>query len=315
MEETEYKCNICNKFYKNNKSLWKHKYVYHKPQVIEVFSQNTVSISATNQSTNIEASYKCKYCPKIYKHLQSRWKHEIICKKIYDENQLRIEKEFNEKVKNELNEKIEKEKAKSEKEKAEMKAEMEKLRKLIDKANKKIYNKTNNINNGVINNIQINAVGSENIIKKLTNKEKIDLITSPMFKEKPVVNLVKKVYNEEKFEEDRNTILNNLRSKSCLTFNDDTRQFDAINKNNHLDNIINCRKDDIKKLFDQMETKLKPLHKKIYEEYMENIDNEETMKIHKEEIMYILYNCKTFMNDLKNKLEEMIEEVSDEIIL
>ena len=26
-----------------------------------------------------------------------------------------------------------------------------------------------------------------------------------MFKEKPVVNLVKKVYNEEKFEEDRNS--------------------------------------------------------------------------------------------------------------
>ena len=300
-------CSYCKKSYSSYQSRCNHIRKYHKP------TKSPKNNPVYNPPIIIEEDndYKCRKCDKSFGFIQNRWRHEKICK-VIKVNEIELmkakfqaEKEKDEKEKAEINEKLEKDKA-------EMKAEMEKLRKLIDKANKKIINKTNNINHGIINNIQINAVGSENIIKKLTNKEKIDLITSPMFKEKPVVNLVKKVYNEEKFEEDRNTILNNLRSKSCLTFNDDTRQFDAINKNNHLDNIINCRKDDIKKLFDQMETKLKPLHKKIYEEYMENIDNEETMKIHKEEIMYILYNCKTFMNDLKNKLEELIEEVSDE---
>ena len=35
-EKKDYICEKCNKNYKNYKSLWKHKYVYHKPDNIQI---------------------------------------------------------------------------------------------------------------------------------------------------------------------------------------------------------------------------------------------------------------------------------------
>ena len=205
MEETEYKCNICNKFYKNNKSLWKHKYVYHKPTK----SPNNNPVYNPPIIIEEDNDYKCRKCDKSFGFIQNRWRHEKICK-VIKVNEIELmkakfqaEKEKDEKEKAEINEKLEKDKA-------EMKAEMEKLRKLIDKANKRISNKT--INHGIINNIQINSVGNENITKKLTNKEKIDLLTSPIFKEEPVIEMVKKVYKEDKYKGMRNTYIPNLKS-------------------------------------------------------------------------------------------------------
>ena len=39
--------------------------------------------------TNVKKLYNCKYCTKKYKHRQSKFKHEKICKKKHDEEVLK----------------------------------------------------------------------------------------------------------------------------------------------------------------------------------------------------------------------------------
>jgi len=55
------KCDICNKEYSSYKNLWRHNNTFHK---------------------NNDNNFKCKYCPNIYNHKQSRTRHEKTCKNI-----------------------------------------------------------------------------------------------------------------------------------------------------------------------------------------------------------------------------------------
>ena len=64
-----YFCNICNKSYSSNKSLWLHNKKYHKTAI----EQNE-----TNDCTNQE--YKCNFCDKVFSKYQNRWRHQKTCK-------------------------------------------------------------------------------------------------------------------------------------------------------------------------------------------------------------------------------------------
>ena len=89
-----YHCNICNKNYSSYKSLWKHNNNTHKsenqPDISQISAKNQPNIShlpiISDVSSNIFDTssnvYKCSYCDNIYKHIQSRWKHEKVCKQI-----------------------------------------------------------------------------------------------------------------------------------------------------------------------------------------------------------------------------------------
>jgi hypothetical protein len=287
----DYKCGVCNKFYKNYKSLWKHKYKYHKQNVI--INDDIV----TNNVTKITTNLNCNYCNKLLASRQSKNRHENhYCK---EKNKINI---IN-KIENQDNkieiliETVNK-----------LKKENELIKKMkTNKSNTKIN--TQNNNNGIINNIHINALGHESIIAKLTEKEKIDLLTCSLFKETPHIELIRKIYNNDKFMEDRNTMITNLQTKSCLSYNNKTKKFEAKNKNDHIDSLIDYRQQDIKDLFEDMQDnkKIKPHHKQIIETYIDNIDDikkSETYKKNKEEIIYIIYNCKEIMKNLKEKLDE-----------
>jgi len=167
-----------------------------------------------------------------------------------------------------------------------------------------IGNITNNINN-----IHINALGYESINSKLTEQEKIDLLKCHLFKEVPHVELIRKIYNNEKFLEDRNTMITNLQTKSCLVYNNKTKKFEAKNKNQHIDNLIDYRQKDIKELYKSMQNNKK--FKKISEKFENTILN----KNDKEEIIYIIYNRKEIMKKLKADLDnaENNTDVEDEL--
>ena len=220
----EYYCNICNKKYVSYKSLWNHNRKFHKVDGNKKETKTNTFGNKKETKTNIplvinESITKCKYCDKNFTTRQSTYRHmKHYCKEKKEKNEM-------DDIKNKVNE-IEK----------------------IIKNNK--LNKTNNINNGSINNgnitnnIQINSLGTENIIEKLTEKEKLDLLTDILFKEIPHVELVRKIFNNEKFVEDRNTIISNLQTKTCLAYNDENNKFEAKNKNEHIDNIIYYRHKD-----------------------------------------------------------------------
>jgi thiol-disulfide isomerase/thioredoxin len=244
----------------------------------------------TTNNTNVEKkeyvlfySPNCKFCKKLLSRKDNLNRHEKICKE-----------------KNKIEDIIE------------LKNKVDQLEKKINISNKTINNNgtinnnNGNINNGITNNIHINALGFENIIPKLNEKEKIDLLTGLLFKEIPHVELVRKIFTNEKFMEDRNTMITNLQTKTCMAFNKDTNKFEAKNKNEYIDNLIDYRHKDIKDLYKEMQDskKIKSNARKLIEDYIEQFDdlrNTESYKKNKEEIIYIIYNCKEIMKKLKDE--------------
>ena len=287
----EIKCKICNKIYASMSSRSNHIKRIHKNNVVEKIQpvvKNVVICCNDNIKENSDENRMCKYCNKILCDRSYRWRHEKKCK-INNENKMK-------ELENKVN-------------------QLEKLIKINNKtSNAKNINNTNNgnINNvsgNIINNhIHINALGYESINDKLSEKEKIELLTSPLFKEVPHIELIRKIYNSEKFLEDRNTMITNLQNKSCLVYNNKSKKFEAKNKSDHIDSLIDYRQKDIKDLFEGLQdnNKIKNNAKKLIEDYIDQFDNlrnTESYKKYKEEIIYIIYNCKEIMKKLKDDLE------------
>jgi phage FluMu protein Com len=238
-DEKEFRCVICKKNYKTYQSLWKHKYIYHKPigdhlvpildNVQNLGDQNLIPESTLN---------KCGVCDKILANRHSRWRHEKKCKKDNEINLLKINEE-NIKIKNQL---IEHQMIK-ETEHIKMKAledKVNKLEKLITAKNSNTKTVNNNNNNGTIinNNIHINELGRENILNKLTLQEQINIATCHLFNESPHVEMVRLTYTKENCLENQNTLITNLQNKSCKVYNHKSKKFEATNKSQHIDNII-----------------------------------------------------------------------------
>jgi len=291
----EFKCKQCDKIYKSQSSRSNHIKRVH----------NVVVIQNVNTPVNIDVNTKvnCKFCKKSFTTRQSKSRHEkYYCKKEKENEDIKEKLENQGKQINILLETV------------------DKLQNELIKNNKNI---TNNINNGNIihNHIQINAIGSEDFMKQLSDKQQLDVLTAGLFDESPIVELVRKTYNDDTLKENRNTYIPNLQSDSCLTYNNEKKRFDAVNKNKHIDNIIKNRKDDIIKMYAKHGNKMKPAHKKIFNEYIENINNNESIKNkelyqkHKKEINYIIYNDKEFMKkvkDIVDKTEINIEDSEEE---
>ena len=134
------------------------------------------------------------------------------------------------------------------------------------------------------------------------------LLTGLLFKEVPYVELIRKVYNDGKFLEDRNTMITNLQTKTCFAYNKKNNKFNAKNKNEQIDDIIDYRQKDIKDLYQEMQDnkKIKSNSRKLIEDYIEkfdNLKNTESYRKNKEEIIYIIYNCKEIMRKLKDDLD------------
>jgi len=122
MEKKDYICKICNKFYKNYKSLWKHNYKYHKPNVVQscsnvvencsnvVQSKENVVENVVESCSNVVESFcsidkkkrlttTCKYCNENFCDRTYRWRHEKICKlkdTIKEENTIMFEEKIKE---------------------------------------------------------------------------------------------------------------------------------------------------------------------------------------------------------------------------
>jgi hypothetical protein len=89
----EHLCKICNKTYSSYQSLWIHNKKYHNELKITSHSKVILRSSKSNPKVTIESSESnpnklgCKYCNKIFKYKQGRWKHEQNC-------QEKLQKEF-----------------------------------------------------------------------------------------------------------------------------------------------------------------------------------------------------------------------------
>jgi len=198
-KKNEYYCDKCKKYYKNYKSLWKHNYVYHKNtdnhhNHIDNHHNHNDNHKRIIKNEEVKA-YLCNKCNKSFEFYQNRWRHEKKCKNEGGKKEDDKIKDLEDKVlkaneeNNELKETVKK-----------ISKDFEEMKKLIKKADKQIVNNINNgnINNGnIINNhIQINAIGCEDLIKKLSDTQQLDVLTAGLFDESPIVELVRKTYND-----------------------------------------------------------------------------------------------------------------------
>jgi len=279
-------CNHCNKSYKSYQSRCNHIRKYHKDVVVENVQQ-IVQHVVENVVQNVQHILECKYCNKKLCDRVYKWRHEKKCK----EKQLKNKK--------------------LEDENKHIKEEFKELKTIVNNLSK---SKVINVNTSIINNIEtvnnINSLGYENILPKFSEKEKIRLLTGIPHEEYPIIELVRKIYTNDKFKEDRNTLLTNLRSKDCLFYNSDSNKFEATNKSNHIENIIENRRHDIASMYNGFTDtdKLKMKERKVIEDYLDKLKDKKLKELyekHKEEIIYIIYNCKEFMNNMKDNLIEV----------
>jgi len=186
-----------------------------------------------------------------------------------------------------------------------LKERVDKLVKDIDKTKKACEKMIKNMKKADIKNITINPLGFENLKNKLSEEEQISLITSINFNKFPIIELVEQIYNNKKLKYNRNTYISNLQGDNCFIFNKNKNRFDACCKNKHIDNIIKNRKDDIIKMFEINCDKIEPIHKKSFNEYINNINNK-FYKKHKDEINRIIYNAR---NEIKKNIINKLNNI------
>ena len=110
MSIKEFNCKKCNKFYVSYKTLWEHNKKFHKNEPTATYQSNNQSDQSNNQSNQSDQAndkfYKCNFCNNIYKHAQSKFKHQQICKLKNNNSESEIIelKKENEEIKNSLKE-------------------------------------------------------------------------------------------------------------------------------------------------------------------------------------------------------------------
>ena len=241
-----------------------YKTIQSKSNHIKKFHQNIIN------TTPIK-TYKCRKCDKIYKHLQSRFTHEKSC------NSTDIIQKYDE------------------------------IKKELDDIKKNI---SININNGVINNnsnntnnINIFGIGDKHIIKLLNNSDK-RILYNTVFDELPLVNLIKKIYNDDNLKENRNAYVPNLQNNHAFLYDSETKKFNAMNKNDLVNQIIHTGEFEIRTLYNDCKNfdineKLKDKMSEYLEELrLKNNEHSDFIKKHNEEIIYILYNARDFMKKI-----------------
>jgi hypothetical protein len=279
----EYRCEDCKKNYSSYQSLWNHNKKIHKKGLLGGhFGGHLVVIGGHQMTTEKVEGNICKYCDKVLCDRHSRWKHEQKCKNKND-----LINKYNKLVKEVNN----------------IKKEM------------KTINSNNNINsNNTINQINIFPLGTENITEKLTDNDKKNIMLSVINKfheiddvkdtSMPIVELVRKIYEDDKLKNFRNAYIPNINQNIGYYFDGDDNKFTIINKNKMIDKIIFARKNDIENIYSNyIPKKNKDFFNYKMNNYLDSIKKSDSkiskiIEEHHNEILFIIYKAKDVMKEL-----------------
>ena len=296
----DYFCKICNKKYASYKSLWFHNYKYHK---IDSHTEITPPPTEIPPNNTIKIQNKCNNCNIIFSRKDSLTRHI----KITSDNNNKIEK--------------------IEKEMVEYKAEIEKLKILLQKSMKihpkqlqKINNTLNNTLNNTTNNNTINnnnnlinnnfylQLGKEDLINVLTKSQKRAILNRRAM---GINDLVELIHCSGKYKQFMNVYITNLQNTVAYRYDDKTNSFIAADKNEVLNDLIDCRMYDIQKFFDEAENILDTNTATDIKRIIKKMNEDECFKgLKKDEIKFILYNNKDkIMSEKDNSLVDKELEV------
>jgi hypothetical protein len=275
-------CQYCNKEYSSYSSRSNHVKRYHNNNV----DKNVVEVVNDVVNNVVKKKFSCNYCNKELSDRVSKWRHE---KKCQDKNKYtKLEK-------------IEKENKEMKKELTELKELIQKSMKIHPKTLQKINSQLGNIVNGdVINNIVI-QVGNEDFNKVLTENEKLYLLNKYA---NSVVEMVKMVHisDDEKYKQYKSMYITNLQNNVAYRYDEESKKFIAVTKNELLDSIIENRLADIENFHTDYKEKITPFTSKQITKFIERMNNEKDYKdVKKEQIKFAIYNGR----------EEIIQQIKE----
>ena len=274
-------CDICNKVYVNNSSLWNHKSRIHMVKSDERNPERNPSVTPNvTLNDTIKSEYNCTYCNAIFHKRQHRWRHEKICK-VKDISG------------SELNELLNTVNV--------MKKEIERLKSKtgIQSGN----NTTNNINQmntncGTVNNINITYKLINTLEDNIKQEDAIKLLDGTI--KKLVCNLLDLIYSNDTYSGYRTILLKDVDESTLEMFNHDNKKFTRVEVKYALptlcDNLLEC--------IERIATKNKDIIGTNRDEDI-NVYSQNTTKddktIEKEAMKLKKVLCKNYKNGLKTK--------------
>jgi hypothetical protein len=286
----EFKCDQCNKSYKSYQSRWNHVNRYHNNITLKKPSETSSITSKMPQNSTIQVKNKlsCSFCGKQLSRLDNLKRHEQKCKDKPNENKS-------------SNKNLEIIIEKQSKELAELKELIQKSMKIHPKTLQKINSQLGNIVNGDVNNNIVIQVGNEDFNKVLTENEKLYLLNKYA---NSVVEMVKMVHisDDEKYKQYKSMYITNLQNNVAYRYDEESKKFIAVTKNELLESIIENRLADIENFHTDYKEKITPFTSKQITKFIERMNNEKDYKdVKKEQIKFAIYNGR----------EEIIQQIKE----
>ena len=229
-------------------------------------------------------TFQCKYCDRLFKHRSSLSKHiKYTCKKNKDEDLKELARLLNETIKDKD-------------------TQLNKMQKQIDKLTNKLqlqtFNKNNNITthynltnvNNAVNNIYLLDY-SQTDYSHLTER---DYITCIKDCNHCVKTLIEKVHFNEDKPENMNIYISSIKGNYVMVYKDNSWQIQ--NKKEHIDDLYNYNEVVLENWYDEYKEKY-PHIIQSFKRYLKNRDANQSINSVKEEILLMLYNKRTLLNN------------------
>ena len=234
---TDFHCKTCKKYYSSYQSLWIHNKKFHTKiqHPNNIIQQHNNSIQQHNNII-IDSNYICKYCSQIYKHQQSKSRHEKICTRKNNDNN-KLEKIVNEniEIKNMLKQLLEK--------------NCKIHPKTLQKINKQLINNTTNngtINNGPVINNTFVKFGNEQLSSLLTRKDMLNIINKNCL---CIEESIKSVHFNKSLPEYNNIFITNMKDTIAYIF--DGSKFILTSKDTVINDLYNSHLENIEQFLEE----------------------------------------------------------------
>lgn len=269
MDGKVFECVACNYTTKFGSNYKKHLQTRKHIKIQQLFKKNS-----TISNEKVLSEYSCKYCGKVFKHMQSMYHHiKYSCKHNKDEDLKELVRL--------MNLQIGQQQCQLEKKDEQLERQSKQIEKLMEKL--KVPNVTNNIIQN--NNIQLLSY-KDTDTSHLTDQDYIHSIKKVTF---CVKDMIEKIHFNPTKPENMNIYISNMKDKYLMVYEDGN--WNLKNKINELDSLYESKEMMIEEWMEEGQHKYPELQDKFMQ-YLNNKDNDETMNMVKEEIKLMMYNNK-----------------------
>jgi len=254
--KSEFKCNICIKYYSSKSSLCNHNKKFHNESSDNILksSDNLVKSSDNILKSSDNRTYNCRKCNKIFNNVKTRWSHEQKCK-----NKATNKDEINQ-LKNIINEL-----------KAQVTMILREKGKIHHKTLQKINNQLNNINNGsIINNTYVKF--GELDYERILNSKQVKNILNKQFK--CLEESIKQIHFNDQLPEYNNIFITNMKDDIAYVFNG--KQFISVRKNEMLNELIDSHVNEINLSLEKNKNKINEYYVNKIEEFLNKLNDDTT---------------------------------------